>query len=109
MDALRKKRKARIIAAAKANKQDKEKSEYFVDLMRVTLSDYSITRRVHSLYDKALRRFPGDVDLWIQYLEWAQKTSNSKLLGKIFPRYIYIYIEKNKIKFQIKINNNYKN
>jgi len=98
LDALRKKRKDRIIAAAKANKkllqskgdektkEDIEKSEYLVNLMRVTLSDYSILRHVHNLYNRALRRFPGDVELWVQYLEWAQKSSNSKLLGKVFPR-----------------------
>ncbi|OUM68824.1 hypothetical protein PIROE2DRAFT_3342, partial [Piromyces sp. E2] len=103
LDALRKKRKERIIAAAKANqkllkskgddktKEDIEKSEYLVSLMRVTLSDYSILRHVHSLYNRALKRFPGDVELWIQYLEWAQKSSNSKLLGKVFPRVISLH------------------
>jgi len=59
--------------------------------MRVTLSDYSILRHVHSLYNRALKRFPGDVELWIQYLEWAQKSSNSKLLGKVFPRVISLH------------------
>jgi hypothetical protein len=103
LDALRKKRKDRIIAAAKANKkllqskgdektkEDIEKSEYLVNLMRVTLSDYSILRHVHNLYNRALRRFPGDVELWVQYLEWAQKSSNSKLLGKVFPRVISLH------------------
>jgi len=103
LDALRKKRKDRIIAAAKANQkllkskgddktqEDIEKSEYLVSLMRVTLSDYSILRHVHSLYNRALKRFPGDVELWVQYLEWAQKSSNSKLLGKVFPRVISLH------------------
>ncbi|ORY77112.1 hypothetical protein LY90DRAFT_399747 [Neocallimastix californiae] len=80
LDALRKKRKDHI-----------EKSEYLVNLMRVTLSDYSILRHVHNLYNRALRRFPGDVELWVQYLEWAQKSSNSKLLGKVFPRVISLH------------------
>ncbi|KAI8618978.1 hypothetical protein BC830DRAFT_1106253 [Chytriomyces sp. MP71] len=28
----------------------------------------------HALYQKALKKFPGDVDLWGLYFEWAKTT-----------------------------------
>ncbi|KAJ3331442.1 U3 snoRNP protein [Blyttiomyces sp. JEL0837] len=71
LDRLRRKRKARFGLDVKAKEGEKQ----------MTISDYSITRRVHSLYQKALKKFPGDLSLWCQYYEWCQSAKSSKDLG----------------------------
>ncbi|KAI9190583.1 U3 small nucleolar RNA-associated protein 6-domain-containing protein [Polychytrium aggregatum] len=81
LEKLRKKRKMRLRLDKKP--RGKNKSE-----PNITLSDHSILRRIHQLYHKLLKKFSGDVHLWIQYLEWARQSGSSKLLGKSFARVI---------------------
>ena len=72
LEKLRKKRKKRLgldVAPAAGQKG-------------ITLSDYSIVRRIHSLYQKGLQKFKGDIDFWIQYFEWSKQVNSTKALGK---------------------------
>ncbi|CED85230.1 HAT (Half-A-TPR) repeat-containing protein [Phaffia rhodozyma] len=48
-----------------------------------SLSSFSLQRRILSLFDRATRKFKGDVGLWIQYSEVAKKQGAKKLVGKI--------------------------
>ncbi|KAJ3268890.1 U3 snoRNP protein [Terramyces sp. JEL0728] len=57
----------------------------------ITLSDYSIVKRIHSLYQQALKRFKGDVHLWTQYFEWSLLQKSFKTLGKQFATAIALH------------------
>ncbi len=57
----------------------------------LTLSDYSIVRRVHNLYQKTLKKFKGDVELWIQYFDWSKKMKSTRTLGKNFAKAIQLH------------------
>jgi U3 small nucleolar RNA-associated protein 6 len=40
------------------------------------------TRRIFFILDRATRKFPGDVPLWLQYIEFARKEKASGVLAK---------------------------
>jgi U3 small nucleolar RNA-associated protein 6 len=54
--------------------------------IKPTLSTYAGQRRILSLFDRALIKFHGDINLWLQYIDYAKKISGGKLLNKIFAR-----------------------
>lgn len=68
LDALRLKRKARLSIKASLK------------------SDHAGPRRVHLIFDRALRRFKSDPALWLQWVDFSLRTGSTKALGKIFPK-----------------------
>ncbi|KAI8906696.1 U3 small nucleolar RNA-associated protein 6-domain-containing protein, partial [Gorgonomyces haynaldii] len=60
----------------------------------ITISDYSLVSRIHSLYQKMLKKFKGDVGLWQQYFEWARKIKSSKTLARTFAKAIQLHPNK---------------
>ncbi|KAJ1822479.1 U3 snoRNP protein [Coemansia sp. RSA 2599] len=79
VDALRTKRKQRM-------KQMGQK---------ITLSDYSITQRIISIYERALIRHRGNVALWIQYIDFLgsrvsgdAEQGYARALAKVYARAI---------------------
>ncbi|CAO3681564.1 unnamed protein product [Umbelopsis ramanniana] len=75
LEALRKKRKSRL--ESKPAKQ--------------SLSDYAGTRRIFFVFERALRKFNGDISLWLQYIEFAKANGANKTLGKIFADAIQLH------------------
>eukprot|EP01138_Halocafeteria_seosinensis_P009590 gb/GECG01009800.1/.p1 GENE.gb/GECG01009800.1/~~gb/GECG01009800.1/.p1 ORF type:complete len:783 (+),score=104.37 gb/GECG01009800.1/:1-2349(+) len=57
-----------------------------LSIKKSSSSDYVYLRRVHFIFDRALRRFRYDLDLWKQWIEFSLRTNSSKALQKIFPR-----------------------
>ena len=49
-------------------------------------SDFAVRKRVHFIYDRALRRFKGDETLWLQWADYAEKTSARARLGRLLKR-----------------------
>ena len=49
-------------------------------------SDYAIRKRVHFIFDRALRRFRGDEQLWLQWIGFAERTQARSRLGRVFAR-----------------------
>jgi hypothetical protein len=41
--------------------------------MKPSISSYSLVRRILHIFDRATKKFKGDVGLWIQYAEIAKK------------------------------------
>ncbi|RKO91087.1 U3 small nucleolar RNA-associated protein 6-domain-containing protein, partial [Blyttiomyces helicus] len=83
LERLRRKRKRRLRLDRAPDKKKGEKG--------MTLSDYSILRRIHGLYSKMLARFPGDVEVWKQYFQWGRAAKSGKTLGKSFARAIQLH------------------
>lgn len=54
-----------------------------------SISDYALVRRQFHIFERALKKFKGDVGLWIQYAQIAQKEGARALVGRITARYVY--------------------
>ncbi|KAJ2055773.1 U3 snoRNP protein [Coemansia sp. S146] len=63
VDALRRKRKHRTMARDAGGKR--------------TLSDYSIGRRIVSIFERGVTRHPDDVALWLQYIAFVRASDHS--------------------------------
>ncbi|KAJ2741514.1 U3 snoRNP protein [Coemansia sp. BCRC 34301] len=59
VDALRRKRKSKVASDR-------------------SLSDYSIGRRIVSLFERALTRHANDIGLWLQYIEYVRDSDHSE-------------------------------
>jgi U3 small nucleolar RNA-associated protein 6 len=56
-----------------------------------TLSDYSMVRRIHNLYQKTLKKFRGDVPLWVEYFDWCKTVGSTKVLARSFGKAIQMH------------------
>jgi U3 small nucleolar RNA-associated protein 6 len=52
-----------------------------------SVSDYALVRRQFQIFERALRRFKGDVALWVQYIHVAKREGARALVGRICARY----------------------
>ena len=52
-----------------------------------SVSDYALVRRQFHIFERALKKFKGDVGLWIQYIQVAKKEGARTLVGRITARY----------------------
>ena len=41
------------------------------------LAEWCITRRTHFIYERATRKFRGDLDLWSRWLRFCQRTGSA--------------------------------
>lgn len=74
VDELRRKRKARL--AVQSNH---------------SVSDSSIVRNIHLIFSRAVRRFPSDVALWMQYFNYCANADRTTSLTKIFTRALELH------------------
>ncbi|OQS02563.1 delta-1-pyrroline-5-carboxylate dehydrogenase 12A1, mitochondrial-like [Thraustotheca clavata] len=82
LDALRRQRKKRM------------------GLKKTTLSDHAPITRVHNIFERALMKHKGDIDLWLQHIAFCKNNGSRKLMSKLFtsalqmhPRNEAIWIE----------------
>ena len=53
-----------------------------------SVSDYALVRRQFHIFERALKKFKGDVGLWIQYIQVAKKEGARALVGRITARQV---------------------
>jgi len=53
----------------------------------VTVSDHSLVKRQFQIFERGLKKFKSDVDLWIQYIQVAKREGARTLIGKVVARY----------------------
>ena len=70
LEALRRKRAARLLDGPQPP----------------SVSDYALVRRQFHIFERALKKFKGDVALWIQYIQVAKKEGARTLVGRITAR-----------------------
>ncbi|KAJ7946306.1 U3 small nucleolar RNA-associated protein 6-like protein [Quillaja saponaria] len=70
LDALRQLRKKAV--ARELKKQGNKK-------MKKSKSDVAGVTRIIGIYERAVRRYKGDVDLWFRYLEFCRKRKNGRM------------------------------
>ncbi|EEA05475.1 uncharacterized protein CMU_024810 [Cryptosporidium muris RN66] len=51
-------------------------------LKKRTIGDYSIIRIIHFIFKRALRRYPNDEKLWLQYIDFCLKSGSSRILQR---------------------------
>jgi len=51
---------------------------------KITVSDHAGARRIHGLYNRALRRFKSDVTLWAQYINFCKSSGAQRQLGRVY-------------------------
>ena len=51
-----------------------------------SVSDYAIVKRVFQVFERAVKKFKGDVRLWMEYIRVAEKVGARSLVGKITAR-----------------------
>jgi len=54
---------------------------------KTSISDHSITQHIHFIFERAVRKFSDDLDLWNQYFEYCIQQDANRMLSKAFPRY----------------------
>jgi len=70
LDALRKKREKRL---------------------QVKTSSFAGSRRIYFILDRGTRKFPGDLRLWAQYMEFSKKEKSHKHLEKILAKVLRLH------------------
>ncbi|KAJ7072541.1 U3 small nucleolar RNA-associated protein 6-domain-containing protein [Mycena amicta] len=58
---------------------------------KASISDYSLVRRQFHIFERALKRFKADVDLWIEYINVAKREGASTLVGRVVGRAIQLH------------------
>ena len=57
-------------------------------------ADNGIQNRIHDLFRRALRKFKGDLKLWLQYIEFSRTCGHKITLSKLYGRALAIYPNK---------------
>ena len=52
---------------------------------------FSCVRHIHFIFDRAVKKFRGDVDLWLEWVAYAKSEMSSKVLSKIFARALQLH------------------
>lgn len=59
-----------------------------------TLSDFAITRRIHFIYERATRKFRGDLGLWMSWLEYCRESRSPKQMSRAVTRALQLHPNK---------------
>lgn len=56
-----------------------------------TLADYAIIRRIHFIFERAVRKFKSDLSLWTSWLEFCRASNSNRRLGRVVGRALQIH------------------
>ena len=62
-----------------------------VKRLGVKTSNHTGQRRIFFVLDRATRKFPGDVGLWMQYIIFAQKQRSSKKVSQLLTKFLRLH------------------
>lgn len=72
----------------------KKKRKLRLGIKRNLHGEHAVLRRMHSLFQNALKKFLGDIKLWIQYIEFCKHMGSVRILGKVFARVLQYHPSK---------------
>ncbi|RCK63883.1 U3 small nucleolar RNA-associated protein 6 [Candida viswanathii] len=55
-----------------------------------SISDWAGTRRIMFILDRSTRRYPGETELWSQYLRFAKQNGAIKVIYKVYSRLLQL-------------------
>lgn len=76
LDMLKKKRKSRL------------------GIRRNLQAEHAAVKKIYTLFQNALKKFVGDIKLWIQYIEFCKHMGSLKILGKVFAKLLQYHPDK---------------
>ena len=62
-----------------------------VQRLGVKTSNHTGQRRIFFILDRSTKKFPGDLGLWMQYLEFAQKQKSNKKVSQILTSMLRLH------------------
>jgi len=52
---------------------------------------FSCVKHIHFIFDRAVKKFRGDIDLWLAWIDYAKAEQSSKVLSKVFARALQLH------------------
>lgn len=56
-----------------------------------SLADFAIVRRIHFIFERAVRKFKTDLSLWTAWLEFCRSSNSNRRLGRVVARALQIH------------------
>lgn len=56
-----------------------------------TLADHCIVRRTHFIFERALRKFRGDLSLWSRWLKFCQDSKSTRQISRVLSRALQLH------------------
>jgi hypothetical protein len=56
-----------------------------------TLADFSIVRRIHFIFERAVRKFKTDLGIWTAWLEFCRSSNSNRRLSRVVARALQIH------------------
>ncbi|KAF8629265.1 hypothetical protein AX17_005844 [Amanita inopinata Kibby_2008] len=56
-----------------------------------SVSDYALVRRQFQIFERALKKFKSDVDLWVQYIQVTKQEGARSLVGRVTARALQLH------------------
>ena len=56
-----------------------------------TLADFCIVRRTHYIYERATRKFRGDLSLWARWLRFCQTTGSTQRMSRVLTHALQLH------------------
>lgn len=78
LESLRALRTKRIEGGSNSNQRNKKKKSR---KGKAATADFCCVRLVRWIFDRAVMKFPGDVDIWLHYIDFAARQGQSKVRG----------------------------
>lgn len=78
LESLRALRTKRIEGGSGRSLQSKKKKS---KKGKAATADFCCVRLVRWIFDRAVMKFPGDVDIWLHYIDFAARQGQSKVCG----------------------------
>ena len=52
---------------------------------KTTLADYAIVKRTHLIYERATRKFRGDLRVWLIWLHFCRTSGSTRQISRVHP------------------------
>ena len=52
---------------------------------KTTLADYAIVKRIHLIYERATRKFRGDLRVWLKWLHFCRTSGSTRQISRVHP------------------------
>jgi U3 small nucleolar RNA-associated protein 6 len=56
-----------------------------------SLADYGLLRRIHFIFDRATRKFKGNLSVWMAWLEFCKSSRSSRQVSKVVTRALKLH------------------
>ena len=56
-----------------------------------SLADYGIVWRIHFIYDRATRKFKGDITIWMSWLQFCRESNSKRQVSKVVTKALKLH------------------